>query len=631
MARYGITHCSFINPYNFVPVNLENTKRGNAMERSEELLTGYFQCCIRCRTPLAIPDVEHKTELNNEHDRYPFFTVNNKYIIPGSAIRGVILNVFETITNCCFWSAQGNPAVTARSSKAFAPGLLKKEQDGWKLYQATKYLIVVDQRFYDAHHLLKQNGIICVPNLADSYKTGDQVNFEPAVDRNKREIRYEKYRNGRNIPIGTYVKELQKGSSDHTTEVGYICIGEKSPRRHFQGVFKQDRLVNVNITEEDMRRLEDVREEYQDERKNRLYPGVHKGYPNYVAAKNNGVIPVYYSVQDRKLYMTFAALGRKAYSRRWNDIVLEKSHEKCDKRSRLCPACALFGTAQGDKFASRIRFTDAEYTGDIKSLNRREVTFAELGLPRPSYIPFYLRETKANADYSIGYDSDMMEIRGRKFYWHHVPDMDRRVPRNKRNATFETVGGSAEFKFRIYFDGITEQQMQLLAMAVHLNENDADGHMCHKIGHGKPLGYGSVKIYIKECKVRAYDLDAGWREKEREVPCDVTCYTCGKQTLRALNTICDFDVFKNLTERIKVEYPEILLDEQFENRRGALNDNVLASHRWFTQNYKLGNKMPQKKLPEILDEDLALQKYMATDIDERRDIRRNNRNGGGRR
>ena len=619
MAVYEKTRCNFINPYNFVPVSLEETKRGNAVGRTEELLTGYFQCCIKCRTPLAIPDVEHRTELRNEHYKYPFFTVDNQYIIPGSTVRGVIRNVYETITDSCFGSAQSNSSITARSSKAFAPGLLIKESDGWKLYQAKKYLVVVDQKFYNSQNLLRQNGIICVPNLADLYKTGDRVNFKPAVDRNGREIRYEKYRNGRNISIGTYVKELQENLSDHAAEIGYICIGEKSPRRHFQGVFKQDLLVNVSITEADMQRLEDVREEYRDERKNRLYPGVHKGYTDYVDAKNNGVIPVYYFIQDEKLYMTLAALGRKAYNRSWNDIISEKSHEKCNKRSRLCPA------------GSRIRFTDAEYTGDIENLKRKEVTFAELGSPRPSYIPFYLREIETNADYSIGYDSDKMEIRGRKFYWHHVPDINRRVPRNKRNATFEIVGDFAEFEFRIYFDGITEQQMQLLAMAIHLNENDPAGHMCHKMGHGKPLGYGSVKMYIKECKVRVYDLDTGWKEKEREVPCDVTCYTCGNQTIKALNTICDFDMFENLHERVKVEYPEILLDEQYGNRREELNDNVLASHRWFTQNYKLGSKMPQKKLPEIMDENLALQKYMATDIDERRDIRRNNRNSGGRR
>lgn len=228
----------------------------------------------------------------------------------------------------------------------------------------------------------------------------------------------------------------------------------------------------------------------------------------------------------------------------------------------------------------------------------------------------------------MGYDSNQMEIRGRKFYWHHEPDTDRGVPRNNRNATFETVRKNAEFKFRICFDGITRQQMELLAMAVHLNENDLEGHMCHKIGHGKPLGYGSVKICIKKCMVRKFDLEEGWKETEREIPCDVTCHTCNDATLRALKTICDFDGLSRY-RGVKVEYPEILLDEKYRDQRDSLNENVLASHRWFTQNYRLGSKAPERKLPEITDHDLRLQKYTATQITDR-DVK-NDRRGQGRR
>ena len=582
MAQYVRNRSNFINPYNFVPVDLKNTRRANAAERSEELFTGYFQCRVRCRTPLAIPDVEHREDLGRQHYKYPFFSLDGRPVIPGSAVRGVIRNVYETITDSCFGSLQGNPAITARSSKAFKPGLLVREKSGWKLYQAKKYLVVVDRRFYDRQSL-NRHGIACCADLSGS--------------------------------------SMQRG---------YICIGEKSPKRHFQGIFQKGAPApNVRITEAEFQKLEDVLEEYRDERKNKLYPGPHKGYPGYAYAKKNGVIPVYYSVENDKLYMTFAALGRKAYNKRWNDLVSEKAHDKCDRREHLCPACALFGTAEGDKFGSRVRFTDAKYTGNMEGcLNSQGTTFGELGSPRPSYIPFYLRETGTNADYSVGYDSNQMEIRGRKFYWHHEPDTDRRVPRNNRNATFETVRKNAEFGFRIYFDGITRQQMELLAMAVHLNENDLDGHMCHKIGHGKPLGYGSVKICIEKCMVRKFDPEEGWKETEREIPCDVTCHTCNDATLRALKTICDFDGLSRY-RGVKVEYPEILLDEKYRDQRDSLNENVLASHRWFTQNYRLGSKAPERKLPEITDHDLRLQKYTATQITDR-DVK-NDRRGQGRR
>ncbi len=630
MAQYVINRSQFINPYNFVPVDLKNTKRSNAVERTEERMTGYFQCQLRCRTPLAIPDTEHSEEVKGlrspeergPHYKYPFFSVNDRPVIPGSAVRGVIRSVYETITNSCFGSVQGNPSITARSSRAFQPGLLVMEQSGWKLYQAKKYLVVVDHEFYDEKSL-KRYDILCYRNLAGQCKTGAAVWFEPAEDQNGKELSYIKERNGRSIPIGPYVKRLEARSSDRAMQRGYVCIGEKSQGRHFQGVFQRKRPVpDVEISDADIQRLEDVLEEYRDEKKNKLYPNAHKGYPDYAYAKKKGVIPVYYSVENRKLYMTFTALGRKAYNRRWDDIAGSKSHSRCSGRDRLCPACALFGTAEGDKFGSRVRFSDAKYTGNLKDcLNSEGTTFAELGSPRPSYLPFYLRELRTNTDYSAGYDSNQMEIRGRKFYWHHVPDTDRRVPRNNRNATFETVRENAKFEFRIYFDGITKRQLELLAMAVHLNENDLGGHMCHKIGHGKPLGYGSVKIYIEKCMVRTFDPEDGWKENPQEIPCGVACHTCGDKTLRALKTICDFDVLRQYGE-VKVEYPEILLDERYENKREKLKDNVLASHGWFTQNYRLGSNAPKQKLPEIVSSDLGLKKYTATNITNR-DMRNN--------
>ena len=128
--------------------------------------------------------------------------------------------------------------------------------------------------------------------------------------------------------------------------------------------------------------------------------------------------------------------------------------------------------------------------------------------------------------------------------------------------------------------------------------------------------------------MRKFDLEEGWKETEREIPCDVTCHTCNDATLRALKTICDFDGLSRY-RGVKVEYPEILLDEKYRDQRDSLNENVLASHRWFTQNYRLGSKAPERKLPEITDHDLRLQKYTATQITDR-DVK-NDRRGQGRR
>ena len=129
---------------------------------------------------------------------------------------------------------------------------------------------------------MNRHGIACCADLADRYKTGAEVCFEPAVDQRGKELQYVKERNGRRIPIGPYVKRFQADLSGSSMQRGYICIGEKSPKRHFQGIFQKGAPApNGKIAEADIQKLEDVLEEYRDERKNKLYPGPHKGYPDY--------------------------------------------------------------------------------------------------------------------------------------------------------------------------------------------------------------------------------------------------------------------------------------------------------------------------------------------------------------
>ena len=648
MARPRKSDQLFINPYNFVPVNLNRTPRSDITQPQENPLTGYLDCRIRCRTPLAVPDVSRKKEIAEEHFSYPFFTIDGggsggdtpgkgTPMIPGSAIRGVIRGVYETLTDSCFGSMQADTKITARNKNPFRPGLLIRRvvnsKETWELHEAERRLIVTDRRFYETMDLRKI-GAVLYNERELMYRTGDKVEFE-FVPRDGKAAGYSK----RNHEVGKYVNIVSGGRHS-----GYICIGENAPRRHFQSIFEDKRAVG-RVTQDDFARLEAVLKAYRDSSVNREYQKKHNGYKDYEYAKARGIIPVYYSQDGRIRYLSFASIGRKAFARTLNDKAGTKSHQACDSRKNLCPACALFGTVEGEAAGSKIRFTDARCCNYEPKLLRRNVTFEELGSPRMSYFPFYLRASKPKADYDQGYDSGMLEIRGRKYYWHHVPDMDKYVERNNRNATFDVVRPGAEFKFRIYFDGITEHQLELLAAAVHLNENTIDGHYCHKLGHGKPLGYGSVKIAIDQCGIRKYANSDGmgiWSEAQYPIQDQGQCYDCGKETYEALRIITDFNALKGLPEDI-VSYPKVLLDEKYEALRNQLKENILASHKWFSDNYKLG-RPPKETLPEISDSDIRLSALEITEIDrgrdlnsvnngrnnrgnDRRDNRRNNRGG----
>lgn len=630
-VNYEESKIRFVNPYNFVPVDLRAKRECiDVTKKREPLLTGYLDCGLICKTPLAIPDTQNAVSEDGKHYKYPFYMAGGSVpVIPGSALRGVIRNVFEALTNSCFGTMQKDTRVTIRSAKAFTPGLLIRETDGWKLYKAKRWLLVTDKKFFDSQELA-QSGILCYRREDLSFHTGQEVTFLAG--------RADDVYESRGRKIGPYIKKVlkeeEKGKISGDVRSGFFCQGEIAPKRHFESVFEKGRKLEIKVTEQDFERLESTLAIYRNKSINQKYQDPsetaktnnskenHTGYPDYENAKKKGVIPVYFDEKETekgKLYLTMAALGRKAFQRSLNDAAGKRSHQECTKRSSLCPACALFGTVGEENLGSRVRFTDAECTNFDGNSMTENVTFAELSSPKISYTPFYLRpangkkaEDYKEIDYKPGYDSRELEIRGRKFYWHHKPDSSsaKNIERNERNATFDVLNENAEFNFRIYFDGITDGQLAMLEEAVHLNDNEPDGDKCHKIGHGKPLGYGSVKIFIKECTLRQFDTEQGWGEAERKVSCPVKAHTCGDKTYEALMKISDFCAAEKFGEA-RVEYPGVIAGDGYASRKKKSEDNDLAAHRWFSWNFRLGSRNPKVILSEIKDEKGELVKVQA--------------------
>lgn len=617
MPRYVESTEVFINPYNFVPVNLNKTSRDDITKSSEQtsLVTGYMECILKCRTALAIPGERKPESEGKEHAQYEFFSIDGKPIIPGSSIRGVIRNVYETLTDSCFGTMRKDTKITERVKKALRPGLLVRYgdngQERWELHKAERYLIVTDGNFYKQWELEKEGIRLYGKNwLRKNYKTGDRVRYNTVAKKKNGEAHTYKQ-------MGAYANFNRNGK-----KAGHICIGETAPNRHFQSIFEDKGDSGIEIGDDDFARLDTILKMYRNKKVNKQYgkgQKDHKGYEDYEEAKRNGVIPVYYSKEEAApLYLSFAALGRKAFIKTLNDKAREKSHQKCDSRKNLCPACALFGTTEGEKAAGKVRFTDAVCINYDSKYLQENVTFQELASPHMSYSPFYLRKrgnSSEKADYSQSYDSECLDIRGRKFYWHHKPDLSKDIPQKERNASFDVIKENAEFKFRIYFENISEEeQLHLLATAVNLGENDIGGKYCHKLGHGKPLGFGSAKMIIKKCMIRKCETqrsgEGSWKEEPYELGKIREKYGCSKGTYESLRTICDFYAL-NSTEA-DIDYPSVHLNPSCEKMGKQLKENERAGHKWFSENYRVGKQPPKQLLPEIKDKNRELHKYMAT-------------------
>ena len=556
----------FINPYNFISINFNSKKTTNINKEENEKLKGELECAIYPKTAICVPDNPINKE--EKHKKYPFFNYDGVPAIPGSSLRGMIRSLYETASDSCFSTAKEHSIVTNRSITPFKPGILKMENGEWKLYKAKRLSIKKELlhgfKFGEnvAVTLLKK-GEKCYSEKRDIVKTIQHIEVEEAND--------------------TDTNDLKKG---------YLFIGEEFGKiKKYESVFCQNDSCEIKINKEilkkNVEKLNDIYKIYYDNsvkaKKN------HTPYKGYENALRTGVIPIWYNPDSLKL--SFACIGRYGYNKNVQEILNAKA--PCKSRNKVCKACKLFGMATEEKIGSSIRVTDAMLSSDKDSYEKRWFTFQPLGSPKIGYLPFYLNEPYNNNIKDWSYDNT--DIRGRKFYWHSDKIAEEMSDKSDVNATAELIypkNDKLEFRFNIYYNDITKEQLDEIIWTVTLGENYKDSSLCYKIGHGKPLGLGSAKIVIINKKQRDfysdyYKLTEETIKEQIESPFDAGI-------TRKILTAVDM----NTTKGKNVSYPFIkVADEKI-----VQNKTDAASMKWFSENYKLGqNSIPNQYLPKISD------------------------------
>ncbi len=633
----------FVNPYNFVGLG-EKAFRNETKEKGnhfgdDKLLTGVINCVLKTKTPVFIPNITNdnafekakiesvKTEENidknnkERHKNYDFFSYNDlsgkntendpkEPIIPASSIRGVIRSAFEALTDSCMMTY--DKPVTLRETEPKEPGILEYENGTWKLYEAEKLMLITGECNRDEKTPFKiekdeNNKIYIVINGKIKY-TGDEIMFDEG----------DKYR--KNVP---YNLAENIGSGD--TE-GILLLGEPFIKKHHDSIFtyndKPKKEVRGDLTRA-IEGLTEVLRVYNDPAVNKNLKKGHRGYCHYSL---NGKVkyPVWYKKIGNRLYLSPACISRTACYTTIPDLLQKHGgYDACKNYEKVCAACELFGMV-GDNSAlgSKIRFSDAKLTNESKNKNEyydiEPVTLDEMSSPKPAAVEFYTK--RPNGNISIwNYDdccanNNCIEILGRKFYWHsenYNKYYKKAIKPNKRNTTIRTVTKDIEFQFNIYYEKITEDELQKLLWILTIGENKIDGKMCHKIGGAKPLGFGSVKITVEEVKERKFIYTNGTIERELKDLDDSYVNTLINNTpftgiaYDEFIKITDFEYMKN--EKISYPFGEIIDDNNGK-------PNSKGGHVWFKLN-RIGegenemNKMIQNtltfdnlKLPQLKQE-----------------------------
>ena len=577
----NLSNKSFINPYNYVRVNWEKTYKE---EVSKGELSGVLHCRLLTKSPISIPELK---KVENNHNYYGFMCdPQGKPFIPGSSIRGIIRNVYETVTDSCFSTTKSGQIITKRAGmrESAKPGLLIRNAEGkWKLYKAERHLLIMKDGEYKPFH-------------NDDFKMAQRYTREELYKFGDGEVVYydtiKMYSSSRtNTPVGLVIKEISAVDNGQEHE-GYLCIGEVPPKengkvqtnKHFESVFENTgKIVCNEIDNSLIKSIKYLCKMYNDPSVNRnASQGKMSIYKGVEQAISKGALPVWFRKDGDLVRLSLAAIGRIRFEKTMDDLLLSK--KKCESRKELCKGCTLFGmVGSSDSVGSRVRFTDAirENGSDPKII--KDVTLKELGGPKLSYIPFY--GEKKNGKRPDSYDENGIVLKGRKFYWHDIREGVYKDPTNEktvRNSTMDLVDMGEQFEFDVFYDGITERELEELKWAVTLGDNDIDSRYCHKIGHGKPIGLGSVKIIIESNSVRRFDEKTGDYSVNFEKDIVVNKDIFSGIIVDDLLNISDIEI----TKGIDVRYPYIV-----DARPG---DNDTAPHQWFSKNWDPGRELRQE-------------------------------------
>lgn len=213
-------------------------------------------------------------------------------------------------------------------------------------------------------------------------------------------------------------------------------------------------------------------------------------------------VPCFYIEENGKV-KSFGHTGifRLAYEKNVGSF-LPNNHQQEDV---LDIAESIFG--KENMFPGRLFFEDADFVSSEEPNPYTVSGYPQiLSTPKPTTVQHYIVQKEIVPIYNVhngiyqgvrglkDYNSSDVSLRGIKLYWHKsemLPYAERgSFEDNPRQYTFiEPIDKGAAFVGKIRFENLSDVELGALLFALDLPEE-----CCHKIGMGKPLGLGSIRI-----------------------------------------------------------------------------------------------------------------------------------------
>jgi|LSQX01.1.fsa_nt_gb hypothetical protein len=584
----------FINPYHFISIDQKVFRQPVRSWTQNASLTGYIDCDLLTLSPIFIPNTSNDSAFPDEArdiglKSYDFFSYRNlaymadcrnvysRPIIPGSSVRGVVRSAYEAAFNGCLsqLDPEDKAVLYRRTAIPKNPGLLEYDQSqcSWTLYSAERVRADLTQ---------EKTGI--------TIDTGDRVYFS----REK----------GKNVDKAICIRRSQFNGSDQ----GYALKGQAFVKKKYNSIMVRRNLEIKQVPQEAIDRLRKVLELYNDKTVNKTHDG-YKAFGRLIDKKQP--IPIFYKSINDVLYMSPACITKEVFRNNIRGLLeAQGEHHPCKKTDKICESCALFGLVgeDGDSLSSRISFGDAvpcdaggsRISADVphnqwKDWYLKPCVLPELSYPKTSSVEFYTikpsecNTSEWNYDYykmaKNQYKIENAALRGRKMYWHNSNQIAlSQKATSDRQSVVRPVLDNKRFSMRITFSDISKKELCRLLWVLSFGDESC----AHKIGRGKPLGFGSVRLLPTSVKLRAISMQDGMIirslsdfdfsgeviQKEGVIPSD-------QKSLKELRVMAQYP--GPGTNEVPVDYPRIKID-------GSI-------YEWFTANRKPRNQM--QVLPNI--------------------------------
>ncbi len=467
------------SPYNFVPLSgtVYTPKDANLISQDIPFVDGedgVINLIIQNCSPLFVRN-GHRRDINDEFSSHVLLADGTrKYFIPASTVKGSLRSVMEILSAGRMsvynqdsfgkqrpFGKQQNPDRFKELVKNVKCGWLTKDNDDIFISPCSEGVQTI-------HH--------------DALKDISCGAFNKGSNKETAEVKQRSIQKGAELFPEYFVDE----TIDKYAPQGYyriVCTGFMHNKKH-EYLFSSQLDENIRVSDSDFKAFESI----------------HKANPVYGDKEKTGylrsllysgkAIPVFYVIENNTIIMGLTRMLRYPLKHTVKDAVNNSQRPS----SGMDMADAIFGyTSKETSLKGRVHIGHA---WDDSFINDGELISVKgvLGSPKASFYPFYLKQHTSPFK---TYDTDGVEIAGRKRYRIFPGSKTRELPRNQSNSKVETsfraIPAGHSFKCSIAIHNMRPFEIGALLSAITFNLTDGT---YHNIGMAKSFGYGKITMTI---------------------------------------------------------------------------------------------------------------------------------------